>query len=121
GASYKLIARTKQGDRMLAGTVLTSAPNVRVLIPIREDLANASTPPIPNTPGAKDPPPAQGEGKNNGGATDWSAGHTTSPATKGPIETPTLNVPSQPTNTPVANPAPGAGSPNFVPGIADGP
>src|SRR5262249_48196001 len=38
GASYKLIARTKQGEKMLAGTVLTNAPNVRVLIPIREDL-----------------------------------------------------------------------------------
>jgi thiol-disulfide isomerase/thioredoxin len=117
GASYKLIARTKQGEKMLAGTVLTSAPNVRVLIPIREDLANDSTPPIPNSPAAKDPPPAQGEGKNGSGGTGWSAGHATDPSPKGPTETPTLNVPSQP----VANPAPGAGSPSFVPGIADGP
>src|ERR1019366_2247403 len=50
GASYKLIARTKQGDKMLAGMVLTNAPNVRVLIPIREDLVNSNTPPLPGSP-----------------------------------------------------------------------
>lgn len=68
GASYKLIARTKQGEKLLAGTVLTSAPDVRVVIPIREDLVNASTPPLPGSPaydkGAqptnKNDPPAAG-------------------------------------------------------------
>ena len=36
-STYKLIARTKQGEKMLAGTVLTDAPNVHVVIRIRED------------------------------------------------------------------------------------
>src|SRR5436190_22628536 len=62
GSSYKLIARTKQGDKLLAGMVLTSAPDVRVVIPMREDLVNSNTPPLPTTPAAV--APAQGESKN---------------------------------------------------------
>ena len=37
GAAYKLIARTKYNNRLFAGTTMTSAPNVRVVISIREE------------------------------------------------------------------------------------
>jgi thiol-disulfide isomerase/thioredoxin len=130
GASYKLIARTKQGDKLLAGTVLTSAPNVRVLIPIREDLANSNTPPMPGSPGYQ-APNKDADGANKNADTSW----TTKPAPKGPMNDPLtgfgtatpnlpgmLNVPAPPTNTPVGNPAPpSSGDPAFVPGIADTP
>lgn len=101
GQSYKLIARTKYGDKMLAGTVLTSAPNVRVMIMIREDLVNASTPPIPSNPGVQ-PQPAQGVGDGSG---------TSLPGAEPNLPT-TLTVPAAPTNAPVDKSP--ARSPNFV-------
>src|SRR5215510_3990346 len=42
---YKLIARGRQGDRLVAGVSYTTAPNIRVLIQVKEDLANGNTPP----------------------------------------------------------------------------
>jgi thiol-disulfide isomerase/thioredoxin len=50
GRQYKLIARTKEGDRVLAGTTQTRAPNARVFIQLREGLASGDTPPIPSEP-----------------------------------------------------------------------
>jgi thiol-disulfide isomerase/thioredoxin len=47
GASYKLVARGKTGDRMVAGINVVTAPNPRVMIQMREDLVTASTPPVP--------------------------------------------------------------------------
>ena len=47
GASYKLIARGKTGDRMVAGTNFVTAPSPRVLIQMREDLVASNTPPLP--------------------------------------------------------------------------
>jgi thiol-disulfide isomerase/thioredoxin len=58
GKHYKLIARAKNGDRVMAGVTYTEAPNVRVLIRLSEDFAGASTPPIPGSPaypGARSP------------------------------------------------------------------
>lgn len=49
---YKLVARGKQGDRLVAGVSYTTAPNIRVLIQVRDDLANGSTPPVPGPAGA---------------------------------------------------------------------
>jgi thiol-disulfide isomerase/thioredoxin len=116
GASYKLIARTKLGEKMLAGTVLTSAPDVRVVIPIREDLVTADTPPLPASPALqKQDKDAQGTSMNSG---------QTTPAPKGPIETPVINVPAPTANTPVGNPPfnnGGAGTPNYVPGVVETP
>jgi thiol-disulfide isomerase/thioredoxin len=110
GSSYKLIARTKQGDKMLAGTVLTSAPDVRVVIPIREDLVNADTPPIPAAPGQpaqEKPAPAEAPAKDS--------------PTTGSNQTPTISVPSAPNNTQVGNPTPAPAPQGFVPGIAETP
>ena len=86
GASYKIMARTKQGEKMLAGTVLTSAPNVRVLIPIREDLVDAKTPPLPGAPANQGA--LQKEVDPNSFGTAWN-NQPTKPAPKLPInETP---------------------------------
>lgn len=103
GSSYKLIARTKQGDKMLAGMVLTSAPDVRVVIPIREDLVNSATPPLPGNGGAIAPP--QTEGKN-----------TDDPLTpKGANVTPTIRVPAAPSGEPAAK------APAAAPNVAETP
>ena len=80
GVKYKLIARTKQGEKMMAGTVLTSAPNPKVMIPVREDLVNASTPPLPGAPAY------QGKQTNDGRSAAWS----TSEGSNKPAETPNL-------------------------------
>lgn len=47
---YKLIARAKDGSRMLAGVTYTKAPNIRVHILIREENANGAIPPVPGAP-----------------------------------------------------------------------
>ena len=51
GKHYQLIARTKEGDKVLTGTTLAQPPNPRLSIYISDDLASPSTPPAP-------PPPA---------------------------------------------------------------
>lgn len=50
GVQYKLIARAKNGDRMLAGVTYTAAPNIRVLIQVRDGFATADIPPVPGNP-----------------------------------------------------------------------
>jgi thiol-disulfide isomerase/thioredoxin len=47
GGQYKLIARGKTGDHMVAGIHIATAPSPRVLIQMREDLVTASIPPLP--------------------------------------------------------------------------
>src|SRR5262249_46107432 len=110
GGRYKLIARTKQGDKMMAGLVLTSAPDVRVVIPIREDLVNADTPPLPGAPGVQGPEKATpAEGKN-------------APTTGARNETPVLSVRAAPAaGTQVGNPTPVPDAKPFVPNIAGTP
>ncbi len=112
GAAYRLIARTKLGEKMLAGAVLTSAPNVRVLIPIREDLANSDTPPIPGNPaqaiggdksGAMPPDPLIGIGSSKPGAE------------------PSLPATMQVPRTPVGKQPASAGNPSYVPGVVENP
>ncbi|MBI3411467.1 MAG: redoxin domain-containing protein [Planctomycetes bacterium] len=50
GGNYKLLARGKNGDRMLAGITYTSAPNVRLLIQVKEEFAGQNTPDVPPSP-----------------------------------------------------------------------
>jgi len=50
GKHYQLSARTKQGDRILAGVSYNQAPDIRVVIKVRADLASTTTPPIPGVP-----------------------------------------------------------------------
>jgi thiol-disulfide isomerase/thioredoxin len=103
GVSYKLIARTKLGDKMLAGTALTTAPNVRVVIPISEDRVNSSIPPMPGTPAV------QGAAEGVGLVAPKPGGEPDLPHA--------IAVPSSPTNKPVANPTPATNDPAFVPGV----
>lgn len=51
GRHYRLTARAKQGSKMLAGVTYATAPDIRVVIELKEGLASAATPDIP-------PPPA---------------------------------------------------------------
>ncbi|MSQ97176.1 MAG: redoxin domain-containing protein [Gemmataceae bacterium] len=105
GAAYRLIARTKLGDKMLAGAVLTSAPNVRVLIPIREELANSDTPALPGNPAE-----AIGGDKNGATPPDPLIGlGSAKPAAE----------PSLPTTIKV--PGPSVRNPTFVPGVVENP
>lgn len=50
GANYKLLARGKNGDHVLAGITQTTAPNLTVVIQVREDFANLGTPAVQGTP-----------------------------------------------------------------------
>jgi thiol-disulfide isomerase/thioredoxin len=51
GHQYKLTARTKQGDRVLAGVSYVTAPNIHVLLKLSEDFTTPNTPPPPGPPG----------------------------------------------------------------------
>ena len=86
GQTYKLIARTKLGDKLLAGSLVTDAPNVKAMIQVREDLVNSSTPPIPTTP-SNPPDSAPAQGTNN--------------PTSEPNLPATLSVPAAPVNAPI--------------------
>jgi thiol-disulfide isomerase/thioredoxin len=58
GQHYKLVARAKDGDHVLAGITYATPPDPKVVIRISEDLASAGTPalpPEPTWPGAKSP------------------------------------------------------------------
>ena len=50
GAKYELIARSKDGDHVLAGTTWATPPNPKLLIIISEDFATRRTPPMPPPP-----------------------------------------------------------------------
>src|SRR4051794_15528405 len=65
GGQYKLTARPKQGDKLLAGTTYAQAPNVRVVIQVREALVTASTPPLPTPNPGPGPGPAPAAAPNN--------------------------------------------------------
>jgi thiol-disulfide isomerase/thioredoxin len=56
GQHYELIARTRDGERKLAGRGMAIPPNTRVLIHMSEDFATENVPPAPGAtiPGKKD-------------------------------------------------------------------
>ncbi len=61
GHHYRLIARSKDGDRILTGQTLATPPNTRVAIRLSEDLAAKDTPPTP-------PPPTPPGRSSSGGS-----------------------------------------------------
>jgi thiol-disulfide isomerase/thioredoxin len=72
GGHYKLVARGKQGDRLVAGISYTTAPNIRVLIQVKDEFANGTTPPVQGAPAASpqdNPAKTSNLGNNPGG---WS-------------------------------------------------
>jgi thiol-disulfide isomerase/thioredoxin len=50
GKQYKLIARAKRGDRLVAGTSFVTAPNVNIFIKMSESFVTQQTPPLPGPP-----------------------------------------------------------------------
>ncbi len=57
GRRYKLLARTKKGEQLLAGTVIATPPNAVVLIKVSEDFASSNTPGMPGPGDLSNPPP----------------------------------------------------------------
>jgi hypothetical protein len=47
GKHYKLIARTTQGERKMAGIVIAEATNPNVFIKLKDELHSSTTPPVP--------------------------------------------------------------------------
>lgn len=68
---YKLIARGKQGDRVVGGMQFVTAPNIRVLIQVKEDFANSAAPPAAGAEAANDGNKTSSLGTQQNG---WTAG-----------------------------------------------
>jgi thiol-disulfide isomerase/thioredoxin len=56
GQRYQLIARTREGGQLQAGTAWAIPPNPRVVIRVSEDMAGANIPPLPAAPTPPVPP-----------------------------------------------------------------
>jgi hypothetical protein len=141
GHHYQLIARQKDGSKLLSGTVFATPPNPRLSIYLREDFTSPTTPDVPKPstlPGKPDSPkdakpssapaaaldapvkvrPGQPGGTPGGAAT----GAPTDPsriADGGFARSPDapVSVPSPgPERTPVIPPAPGANRRDPFPG-----
>lgn len=98
GKHYQLLARSKDGDRKLAGTTWATPPNPRVVIKVSEDFVTPSTPPLPGAPtlpGAGSAPPP-----------DWSTPGTA--GAPGGVQT-WAPVPRPPAGTPPSAPPRAAG------------
>lgn len=52
--NYKLVARSKNGEKMIAGITYTRTPDIHVLIKMSEALASAEIPEIPGSPALAD-------------------------------------------------------------------
>jgi thiol-disulfide isomerase/thioredoxin len=50
GRTYRLIARSRVDGRLLVGEVQVRPPDSRLLIPMKEELASATAPPLPGSP-----------------------------------------------------------------------
>jgi thiol-disulfide isomerase/thioredoxin len=122
GGTYRLIARTKQGDKLLAGITQQQAPNLNVVIPVKEEFASSSIPPLPS-PGSA--PAAQQKKDGKPPATSaldkpappggWVSTPTGPASTAAEVELPAkLTVPAPPVSpTPPDGPTPGiAAAPN---------
>jgi len=58
GVQYRLTARAKNGDQLMAGTTFSTAPNSRLLILVDQKFVTADTPPMPGPPSPSKPPKA---------------------------------------------------------------
>lgn len=130
GRTYKLVARTKQDGRMLVGEVQARPPETRLLIPLSDELAGATTPALPASPEAPkgraagasvrpaDPPPAPswdaapaaGLGPPGGGGTEFGRADQIAGAV--PSNPPRINIPP-PSPAPPIQPQSYAPGPSF--------
>jgi thiol-disulfide isomerase/thioredoxin len=110
GVQYQLIARSKQGDKLMAGITQTKAPNARVVILVKEDFVTTSTPPLPGSPGF------QGENKSLAQEKTPKTNMAGNPGNK---ITPIPNDDGQPSlGNPLNVTSPSGQQPQFPPGIA---
>jgi thiol-disulfide isomerase/thioredoxin len=65
GKHYRLIARAKDGDKVLSGTTVAMPPNPRLSIVLSEDFSSPDTPPVPGAPSL---PGRSSGGTNSDGA-----------------------------------------------------
>jgi thiol-disulfide isomerase/thioredoxin len=112
GAHYKLVARGKQGERLVAGVSYTNAPNIRVLIQVKEEFAGSPTPDVPAHAGAANMnnPPAASQNTPPPG---WNGAPNAFPGND--------NEPALPTSINVAPSAPSSAiqpSKDWMPGPA---
>lgn len=70
GQHYQLIARTREGERKLAGTTFAMPPNPRVLIYMSEDFATSNVPAAPGEPSI----PGKKSSKGSRSSVDQSKG-----------------------------------------------
>ena len=125
---YKLIARAKDGGRMIAGVTYTKSPNIHVLIRMTEDMVNADTPPIPTTPVyTKEPPPKKEAAKPEAAKPPDKKPAATAQAPWGSVKeangtvgnTPASSIPNLSAPIPIPPPAPATPAAGWVPGIVD--
>jgi thiol-disulfide isomerase/thioredoxin len=74
GRHYQLIARARDGDQVLAGTVWATPPNPRLVIRVREEHPASTTPPVTAAGPPGHPPGWPGAARGDGA---WSPGRTT--------------------------------------------
>jgi thiol-disulfide isomerase/thioredoxin len=120
GGQYKLIARTKIGNKMLAGITIRQAPDPLVVIQVREEFATSSIPPLPEPGEKKEAKPAASSGLDNRAPTTaiWTpapAANTSLPGARAPAE---IEVPARLT---VPVPTPAAAPNALAPGVASAP
>lgn len=131
GGQYKLVARGKQGDRTVAGVHYATAPNVHVLIQMKEDFVSTTTPNIqgpfgslkeekkfdPIMPQAKQTPAK--DGWRPGQGIDVASSEVTLPAMQVAVRpdgfTPTSNGLIQPPPLEISRPKPAAEFAKIVP------
>jgi thiol-disulfide isomerase/thioredoxin len=68
GHHYQLIARLKEGNKLLSGTVFATPPNPRLSIYLSEDFTSPSTPDVPKPPSIPGKPEAAKEAKPSSSA-----------------------------------------------------
>lgn len=66
GKQYKLTARAKRGERLLAGVSFVTAPNVNIFIKMSEAFVTPATPPLPGPPVPGDKPAETPKDKKTG-------------------------------------------------------
>ncbi len=104
GRHYRLIARAKEGEKVLAGSTLAMPPNPRLSIFLSEELASGDTPPVPDPPSV---PGTRGAGGDNAALDP--------PVKTRPGETPPKNDVPAPSNPTGAIWAPARGAPPLAP------
>jgi thiol-disulfide isomerase/thioredoxin len=126
GSQYQLIARTKQGDKLLAGITIRQAPDPHVVIQVKEEFATSSIPPLPDNSDKREEKPATTSALEN--RTPTPAVWTPTPqgsnsalagqgSTPGEVDIPAkLTVP-----TPVSPSTSGSTPGTLAPGVASAP